>query len=273
LSTDGRPQVPELPDVEVLKRYLDATSLHQRIEGVELRSRRLLEETSAQELASSVKGRCFKSTYRYGKHLFVELTGGAWLRLHFGMSGQLKYFKDMGKDPPYDRFLISFSNGSYLAYNAPRKLGHIQLLDEPGQFIQRKGLGPDALDPNLDLERFRELLSDRRGMIKPALMTQGIIAGIGNVYSDEILFQAGVHPRARIKELYNDALTRVFQAMKNVLETAIEKQADPQRFPDSFLTGHRHKGGECPLCGEQLERVRVSGRSAYYCPNRQGVEP
>lgn len=265
--------MPELPDVEVFKRYVDATSLHQRIEGVELRSRRLLEDTTVQELARSLKGRCFESTYRYGKHLFVELTGGAWLRLHFGMSGQLRYFKDMRKDPPYDRFLISFSNGSYLAYNAPRKLGHIQLLDEPGQFIQRKGLGPDALDPNLDLERFRELLSDRRGMIKPALMTQGIIAGIGNVYSDEILFQAGIHPRARIKELYNDALTKVFQAMKSVLETAIEKQAEPQRFPDSFLTGHRHKGGECPLCGEQLERVKVSGRSAYYCPNRQGAEP
>ncbi len=252
---------------------MDATSLHQQIEGVELRSRRLLEDTSVEELASSVKGGCFESTYRHGKHLFVGLTGGAWLRLHFGMSGQLKYFRDMGKDPPYDRFLISFSNGSYLAYNAPRKLGHIQLLEEPGQFIERKGLGPDALDPNLDVESFRELLAGRRGMIKPALMNQRIIAGIGNVYSDEILFQAGIHPRARIKQLHRDALKKVFQVMKNVLETAIERQADPQRFPDSFIAGHRHKGGECPLCGEQLERVKVSGRSAYYCPNRQGFEP
>ena len=98
------------------------------------------------------------------------------------------------------------------------------------------------------------------------------LAGIGNVYSDEILFQAGIHPRIKIDELDGDAVERVYEKMQTVLHTAIDCRAEPEQFPDNYLTPHRYPDGHCPLCGDPVNRVKVAGRSAYYCPNRQGQE-
>jgi formamidopyrimidine-DNA glycosylase len=107
--------MPELPDVEVFRRYVNSTSLHQNIELVEVRNGKILGGVSALKLQSTLKGRRFESTRRHGKNLFVGLDGGGWLLMHFGMTGRLKYFKDMDQDPPHDRFLISFENRYHLA--------------------------------------------------------------------------------------------------------------------------------------------------------------
>ena len=265
--------MPELPDVEALRQYLQATSLHQEIAEVDLRANALLEETKPARLAGELVGRSFESTCRHGKYLFVALDDGDWLVLHFGMTGDLQYFKDIDQDPEYDRLLIGFANGYHLAYIAPRKLGEVDVIGAPEQLIEDRGLGPDVKDPEFTLDTFKRLLSSRRGMIKTALMDQKLMAGIGNVYSDEILFQAQVHPRTKVKDLAEEKLEEVYQTMHEVLDTAIDRQAKPSRFPDSYLTPHHHQDGICPLCGEPVRRVMVGGRSAYYCPNRQGEEP
>ena len=106
-------------------------------------------------------------------------------------------------------------------------------------------------------------------MVKTTLMDQSKIAGIGNVYSDEILFQAKIYPRTQCDHLGEDQIEELYHTMKDVLQTAIDRQADPEQFPQDFITPHRHKGGHCPICGETLKRVRVGSRHAYYCPNRQ----
>ena len=106
-------------------------------------------------------------------------------------------------------------------------------------------------------------------MIKSRLMDQHIIAGIGNIYSDEILFQARVHPRTATDELDEEALRTVFDKMKTILKTAIDYDAEPSHFPDDFIIPRRHEDGECPVCGDNVERVKVSGRSAYFCPRCQ----
>ena len=266
--------MPELPDVETMRRYLQATSLHQRIAEVELHGAGVLLEEEAQELKEELVGRSFASTQRHGKHMFVALaeeTGetGDHLVLHFGMTGGLKYFKDIEEEPEYDRLLFYFDNGYHLAYQSMRKLGEVDVIDDVEAFIAEKELGPDALDPDFDLAAFKEVVTGRRAMAKSLLMDQQTIAGIGNVYSDEILFQAGIHPRARISQLDPEALPGLFHIMKDVLQAAIEVQAQPERLPDSFIIPHRHEGGKCPCCGADLERVKVSSRSAYYCPNRQ----
>jgi formamidopyrimidine-DNA glycosylase len=263
--------MPELPDVETFRRYLDATSLHQEIEKVEGRSRQVLEGVSAQELEAGLEGRTFESTRRHGKYLLVELDDGNWLVLHFGMTGHLKYFKDTEKDPPYDRLLIAFANGYHLAYDAQRKLGEVALTEDVEEFIEEKGWGPDAL--SFGLVAFKEALAGRRGMAKSTLMNQHIVAGIGNVYSDEILFQVGIHPRSKVNQLSEETLEELFQAMKKVLQTAIDHQADPEQFPDDYITPHRHDDRECPRCGAEIKRVKVSGPSAYYCPHCQGKQP
>jgi formamidopyrimidine-DNA glycosylase len=107
-------------------------------------------------------------------------------------------------------------------------------------------------------------------MIKSALMDQSLMAGIGNVYSDEILFQVGLHPRAPVKELGEGEREELYRTVTEVLETAIDRQAKPEEFPAGYLTPHRHDGGKCPQCGGEVQRVKVAGRGAYYCPCRQG---
>jgi len=189
--------MPELPDLEVARRYVNATSLHQRIRSVEVRSEKILGEASASELGNALKGHSFDSTRRHGKNLFLGLNDGSWLYVHFGMTGRLKYFEDPAKDPPHDRFLVSFEDGYHLAFDDARMFGKVDLVEDPEEFIEDKKLGPDALA--LDAASFRERLERRRGGVKAALMNQQVVAGIGNIYSDEILFQVRLHPRTDIR--------------------------------------------------------------------------
>ncbi len=263
----GERIVPELPDVETFKRYLDATGLHQEIKAVKVYNDRILRGISSRKLQSALKGKSFESTYRFGKHLFAQFDEKAWLELHFGMSGWLKYFKKMDKDPPHDRLLVSFTNGYHLAYDSQRMLGNVGLFEDPQELVDEKDLGPDALD--IDLTAFRKALEGRRGSIKSALMNQEILAGIGNVYSDEILYQAGIHPRTKVDQLDSEDVKRLFHKMKRVLEMTVEKKANPEEFPKSYIIPVREDGADCPRCGGTVKSTKISGRTAYFCPKCQ----
>lgn len=260
--------MPELPDVEVQKRYLDSTSLHQKIESVEVNDPIVLEELTPSALGRALADQSFESTQRHGKHLFAKINDDKWLGLHFGMTGWLKYFKNEEENPKYDQVLFDFKNGYHLAYVVTRKLGRIRVIKSVDDFIEDRELGPDAL--GLDFHEFHELLAGHRGMIKSTLMNQSILAGLGNVYTDEILFQAKIHPRKKTNKLEEDELRHIFNAMSDVLETAIDCQTDPKQFPDSFITPHRSEEDDCPRCGGKIQRTEVSGRGSYFCPRCQG---
>jgi formamidopyrimidine-DNA glycosylase len=266
--------MPELPDVEAFRRYLTSTALHNEVTDVAVYSQQVLAEAAyAEAVRQGLVGRTLTGTRRHGKYLFVHLDDDRWLEMHFGMSGRLVYFKDAKDDPDDDRLRLAFANGYYLAYVAPRKLGEIALLEDPDVLIDEKALGPDVAAESFDREAFRELLADRRGMIKSALMDQQLMAGIGNVYSDEILFQAQVHPRSRVQALDGATLDRIYATLREVLEVATERLVRSEPFPEDYLTPRRDPNGHCPRCDAPLERVAVSGRTAYYCPNRQGAAP
>jgi formamidopyrimidine-DNA glycosylase len=240
--------VPELPDVQVLKQYLDATSLHQQSEAVEIRSQQMLDSVDARQLKDRLQGCTFESTQRYGKYLFVRLDDGEWLMLHFGMTGDLRYNRNAEKEPEYAQILFHFANSYQLAYVMPRRLGEVRVVDVPEHMIEKKDLGPDVLADDFDFENYCQILEGRRGMIKSRLMDRHIMAGIGNVYSDEILFQAGVYPRTPVNELGPDALKRIFGCLKEVLDVATEHGAEPEQFPDSYLTQYRGTDQDCPRC-------------------------
>src|SRR6266487_3698092 len=191
--------MPELPDVEIFKRYFDATSLHQRIDDVDVRSRYVLKGVSASELARRLKGGRFKCTRRHGKHLFVRADRDLWLRLHFGMTGSLQYFKHEEQAPTHARVLFIFANDHRLAFDDQRKFGQIGLLKDVDEFLKKRELGPDALE--ISLGEFREILGKHRGAVKSILMNQRLISGIGNIYADEILFRARMHPATEIARL------------------------------------------------------------------------
>ena len=138
--------MPELPEVEIFKRYLDTTSLHQRIDDVDVRNTYVLKETSARELARKLKGRRFESSRRHGKHLFVHADSELWLRLHFGMTGSLQYFKNNERVPRHARVLFVFANNHRLAFDDQRQFGQIGLLKDVDEFLKEPKLGPDAID-------------------------------------------------------------------------------------------------------------------------------
>lgn len=261
--------MPELPDVEVFKRYLDATSLHQRIGRARVTSEKILGRISRRNLERRLRGRQLRSSRRHGKYLFVDLDRGGWLVLHFGMTGFLRYFKHEPNDLQHVRMQLDFANGYHLAYVCQRLLGLVDLADDPEAFIKGRELGIDALSPQLDLESFRRLLAGRRGTIKSALMNQHVLAGIGNIYSDEILFQARVYPKASPRRLGDRVIEDLFKQRRTALETAIRCRVDPERFPDSYLLPHRDTDERCPRCDANLKREKISGRTCHYCPRCQ----
>jgi formamidopyrimidine-DNA glycosylase len=259
--------MPELPDVEVFSTYLKSTALHKKISAVEVNTQKVLSGISAGRLRNTLEGRTLEAARRHGKYLFVRLVEGMWLFLHFGMTGRLRYFKDRDKEKDHDRILFLFSNGYHLAYESRRMLGKVGLLEDPDSFIREKGLGPDAFQ--LDFRRFNQILDGRRGSIKSVLMNQKAIAGIGNIYSDEILFHAGIHPASRTGGLDRRKRKEVFRSMGRVLTTAVKCKADPAEFPGSFLLTKRREGEKCPYCRVYINKSRITGRSSYYCPSCQ----
>src|SRR3954470_5705956 len=216
--------MPELPDVETFKRYLDATSLHQPIKSVEVRSTYILKGLSARELGRQVKGRSFESSCRHGKHLFVRTGRDLWLRLHFGMTGSLEYLKGQRQAPKDTRVLFCFANHSRLAFRDQRKFGEIGLSKDVDEFLRKRALGPDALDINLS--QFKGIFEKHRAAVKTILLNQKLIAGIGNIYADEILFRARIHPGTETSALKKKTITKLFRATRRILKKAIDAQAD-----------------------------------------------
>ena len=260
--------MPELPDVQIFAKYLNATALHQKIKKVEVEPE-ILDSVSSQTLQRRLKGTSLESTRRHGKYLFVALDSNGWLGLHFGMTGFLRYYKGDEPASEHVRLLLRFENGYNLAYDLRRKLGKVFLTDNPDQFIQDNDLGPDPFQDDIDLTQFRKLLEKKRGAIKSALMDQSLMAGIGNVYSDEILFQANIHPKTPVQQLTDEEVKTLFKTMHRVLQTAIDRKAQPDDMPRSYLLPHREPGEPCPKCGGTIEKIKVSGRSSYFCPNHQ----
>lgn len=262
--------MPELPDVEIFKRYLESTSLHQDIERVDISSPELLEGVSARRLQNTLRGNQLQSAHRHGKYLFAQLDQEGWLILHFGMTGFLSYFRNPEQRPSHVRLALRFSNGFTLAYDCQRKLGEIGLTQTVHQFVRERELGPDPLDAEFDLKAFRHAMAGTRAAVKSALMDQKRVAGIGNIYSDEILFQAGIQPAVKVRDLSGKDIESLYNQMtRTVLPAAIEAGADPERLPSSFVIPHRHDQGVCPRCGRPLEKRKIAGRTAYFCPHDQ----
>jgi formamidopyrimidine-DNA glycosylase len=257
-------EMPELPDVEVFRQYMAATSLHKKISKVEIQNTRILKKVSRDRLKRSVAGSSLEGTDRHGKYLFGNLDTGDILVLHFGMTGFLKYFKKSEARPNHPRLTMHFQRGYRLVYDNQRLLGSVFLITDKPDFICKKKLGIDAL--SIDFKEFAAILNRGRGNLKSTLMNQKLLAGIGNVYSDEILFQARLHPKAAVNRLTSKQQRALFKKMKQVLSAAVERRADPDRMPRTFLLSHRDEEGRCPRCGGGVRKTKISGRSAYFCP-------
>lgn len=261
--------VPELPDVEVLRRRFARNGLKRRIASVAVQTPRILAGLTPQELGARLVGRTFRQTRRYGKRLYCALDRGGWVSMHFGLSGDLQFYPDDAPPPHFTRAVIAFARGDRVAYTNRRMIGRIEWVDDVTADVRAKKLGPDAVDPRFTPAAFERALAGRHGSMKAVLMDQTVVAGIGNAYSDEILFQCRLHPQTPIGALDDAARLRVYRAMRGVMQRAIACGAAPDRLPKHFFIPHRRAGEKCPRCGGAVRRADVAGRRSYYCPRCQ----
>lgn len=261
--------MPELPDVEVIRRTFSRRALKRPIADVEVKAPRILGGLSEWELKARIVGRQFRQARRYGKRLYCALDEGGWLSMHFGLTGDLQFYKNSALPPPFARVVIDFASGEHIAYTNRRMIGRIEWVEDIQKDIKTKKLGPDALGPKFTAAAFRRALDERHGSVKTVLMDQSVIAGIGNAYSDELLFQCRLHPLYRLEMLTDKARGQLYRALKDIIKKAIAAGAEPDRLPKQFLIPHRRAGDNCPRCGTSISRIDIEGRGSYFCPQCQ----
>jgi formamidopyrimidine-DNA glycosylase len=268
--------MPELPEVETYRRYLEATSLHQSMLLLEVEDPKLL-TTDFHTLSKALIGNSFSGTHRVGKNLFVYTEKGPILHMHFGMTGGLEYYRDTEDRPKHARIVFHFSSGFKLGFLCPRKFERIGLVENIDAYIQLKKIGPDAF--SVAYEDFYQRIKARKGLLKPVLMDQATVAGLGNWIVDEVLFQARVYPEKATQTLSDDEIRRLHGAIQLVLQTAVEQEAVYGNFPTNFLIHARAWDKSpytdskahlnCPHCGSRIEISQVGGRTTYFCRSCQ----
>jgi formamidopyrimidine-DNA glycosylase len=257
--------LPELPDVETYRSYVEETSLGWEVRKVDVRDL-LVFQGDPEALGSRLEGESFIDTHRHGKHLFLRIDGAGWLRMHFGMTGHL-IFRDREKElPEYSRVILHFDE-NFLAFVCMRRLGEVEHIEDVEDFIEERGLGVDAL--RTDFQDFHMKMKDRGGMLKGRLMDQSLVAGIGNIFADEICFQSGFRPDKDVENFGREEWRTIFDSMKDVLETAVEREVKGIELPNNWFYHHRGDGEACPRCDSEIKMKRIYSRSSYYCPSCQ----
>ena len=270
--------MPELPEVETYRRYFNETALGQTITDVQVEDQRQL-TTDYDTLLKELKGTQLIKTDRIGKHFLITLSTGKILVLHFGMTGDLAYYRNEEDTPRFARIVFLFTNGFRLAFIDSRKFGRVGLTDSVEAYQQEKSLGPDALD--ISLIQLQTSLQKRKAPIKALLLDQKIIAGIGNWIADEVLYQARIFPAKPAHLLAPSEIAHLHQAILHVMDTAIAHEANYGAFPKSFLIHARGWNDAqvttvaerqvCPIHKKPLTLSKVGGRTTYFCPICQAL--
>ncbi|MCY7360203.1 MAG: DNA-formamidopyrimidine glycosylase [Rudanella sp.] len=271
--------MPELPEVEIRRLYLESSSLKQSIAHINVEDTKLL-TTDYAVLSERLIGLSFVGTRRVGKNLFVFTDDPTVIiRMHFGMTGDLQYYHASLDRPRFARIVFAFENGFNLGFLCPRKFERVGLVANIDQFLIEKKIGPDGLAITLD--ELSRRICQRKSPIKPVLLDQRTTAGLGNWIVDEVLFQARIHPEQPANSLTDRDMNQLHTAIRLVLETAIRYEATYRNFPASFLIHVRewdtspyndmeaHKF--CPRCHTRIERTEVGGRTTFHCPNCQKI--
>lgn len=263
--------MPELPDVEVRRLYLERTSLNRPVARVSVLDKRILQDATPASLGRGLKGASFTEARRRGKYVFLPTDRGNTLLMHFGMTGELLFRNPGEQKPKWSRVEFHFEGGTCLHYINMRLIGKVALYPttDPEEITDIAGLGPEPLSRGFTFKRFRDIVQSRETTIHQVLMDQELLAGIGNIYSDEITYQAGVRPDRSTRTLSEAELRRLYDKLKWVLKRSIELGAELDDHADVFIIPNRERGGACPRGHGRLVKKTIGGRSSYFCSECQ----
>jgi formamidopyrimidine-DNA glycosylase len=271
--------VPELPEVETVTRGLREALLGRTITGATVSWPRTIGRPAMDEFILRVAGRRVLSVTRRGKYVLIGFDEGHLL-IHLKMSGRLRMAPAGEPSDPYVRVWFDLDDGRQLRFQDTRKFGRVYLVDDPAEVTA--GLGPEPLADDFTVDDFRRLLARRSGRLKPLLLNQQFLAGLGNIYADEALFAAGLHPLRTADSLTPGEQTQLYEAIRAILGQAVAGRGttlEDKGYTD--VTGqagdyqdqiavYGRAGEPCLRCYSPIERIVIGGRSAHFCPRCQG---
>lgn len=272
--------MPELPEVETVARGLQSSLVDRIITGVQVDWPRSIASSSPGEFAERLVGRRVRTVGRRGKYVIIGLDEG-YLLIHLKMSGRLRV---VPVDEPADKHVhvtFGLENGMELRFQDVRKFGRVYLVGDVSQITS--DLGPEPLSDELTLELFREILGHRSGRLKSLLLNQEFLAGLGNIYADEALFAARLHPLRKADTLTPAEQENLYHAIRTVLCRAVasrgttltdggytDTEGQSGAYQDQIAV-YGQTGTPCPRCQTLVERIVLGGRSSHYCPSCQSL--
>ncbi|HEX7474982.1 MAG TPA: bifunctional DNA-formamidopyrimidine glycosylase/DNA-(apurinic or apyrimidinic site) lyase [Dehalococcoidales bacterium] len=269
--------MPELPEVETTINDLKPDVEGRTIAEVEIPDDHAIATPSAGKFKKELAGQKIISLSRRGKHLLFKLDNGRFLIVHLRMTGSLLIKKATDEPEKFVRVIIRLTGGNAIHFRDPRRFGRMWLVDDPNNIVGN--LGPEPLEADFTPAVLASILKGRKTPIKSTLLDQKLIAGIGNMYADEALYHARIHPLLPAGNLKKAEIDRLFEAIQFVLRQGIrEKGASTETYiRPGGIKGEAHlqfrvahqKGKTCPVCGGPIERIVVGQRGTFYCPRCQ----
>ena len=270
--------MPELPEVETVKNELLPLVVGRRITGVTLVWEGIVKEVSVEEFCSRIIGQEITSITRHGKYLFFHLSNQGFLLIHLKMTGSLIVSQDPSEPLKFVRAIIHLDNATNIYFRDPRKFGIMRLVQDTATI--RDKLGPEPLEESFTPQLLAKRLVNRTAPIKALLLDQKFIAGVGNMYADEVLYATGINPWRPAGSLTQPEIKRLHREIRRILWAAIENKGasvDTYFRPDGsegsahyeFKVAHGLGGKTCTVCGGPIERVVVRNRGTYFCPRCQ----
>lgn len=274
--------MPELPEVETYVRELEPELNGRDVIHAEVSWPRIIAEPTVETFESGMAGQTFATFGRRGKYMLLGLASGDTLIVHLRMTGKL--LLQPGETPPQKHTHVQFdlNDGRRLFYNDPRKFGRLWLVNDPSHVLSR--LGPEPLSESFSVDWLVAKMAGRTASIKALLLDQSVVAGVGNIYADEALFDAAIHPTRAGGQLNADELSALRTSVRMVLEAGIRYRGSSLgdsselnymrpggssgRFQDEFQV-FRRTGQPCPNCGTEIERIVLAQRSTHFCPTCQ----
>ena len=276
--------MPELPEVETVARDLRPRILGATITGARCSWARTLRTHTPDTFADAVAGRRVEGVWRRAKQVVIDLSGDAALTIHLKMTGQLFVVPAETPEDPYVRLVLELADGREIRFRDIRKFGKVGLYGRDpvsGELVAEVGgaavfgsLGPEPLDPAFTVRDFRRRLRRRSGRLKPLLLDQSFVAGVGNIYADEALWAARLHPLRTAGTLRPADERHLYEAVRTILAEAVERRGssiDDYTAPEGdgsmqeHLQVYQRTGEACPRCGRPLKRIVVGARSTHFC--------